>query len=352
MKKFLLLTLMISMFSSLVGCGVTNNENETKVIKDCAGDEVTVPVDVDEVINLVTYGCQVMVGLNFGDYLIGINEDAIESSWMIEMYPNISNIKKYDQEESAESLLMTSADVVLCQEADQARDLRSKGVTALTFSYYSIDDMRVAINMLGELLGENAKAKCDKYLKYLDDSIALVQTQMNGKNIDKETLYYINGVSNKGLYKTAGKGSTNSACAELSYTIFATDTLIESPANVVDSEAILSVDPENIIIGGKYQHVLYEKLINEDVWKNNKAVKDGNIFKVPMGISAWNRYGIEIAIMIPWTTKVVYPEHFDFNILEETIKFYKDFAGYTLSEEQAQYILEGLTPNGEREITN
>jgi iron complex transport system substrate-binding protein len=106
------------------------------------------------------------------------------------------------------------------------------------------------------------------------------------------------------------------------------------------------------MIGGKYQHILYDQLMSTSEWSNNNAVKNGNVFKVPMGISAWNRYGIEIAIMIPWTSAVVYPEYFEYDLVQETIKFYKEFSGYTLSEQQAQYILEGLTPSGEKEITN
>ena len=73
---------------------------------------------------------------------------------------------------------------------------------------------------------------------------------------------------------------------------FSTENLIEFPANKVDSEAILAVNPENIIIGGVYQHVLKDELFNSPEWKFNTAVKEGNIFTVPMGISAWNRYGI------------------------------------------------------------
>jgi iron complex transport system substrate-binding protein len=293
-----------------------------------------------------------MVGLGFGDYLTGINVDAIESAWMPEMYPRINEIQKYDQEASAEILLKANADVVLVQEASQARNLRSKGVTALTFSYYSMEDMRLAITMLGDILGDEATIKCNKYLAYLDANINLVSNALEGALTQKESLYYINGVSNKGLYKTAGKNSTNSVCADLSYTIFATDALIESPANKVDSEAIIAVNPQNIIIGGKYQHVLYDELLNTPEWSNNTAINNGSVFKVPMGISAWNRYGVEIAIMIPWTTAVVYPEYFEYDLVEETINFYREFAGYTLTREQAQYILEGLTPSGQKEITN
>ena len=115
---------------------------------------------------------------------------------------------------------------------------RSKGVTAVTFSYWSLEDMKATIKMLGDILGGDAVEKCNKYIAYLDGNIALVENTLKDKVLEKETLYYINGVSNKGLYKTAGKGSTNSACAQLSHTIFATDSLIESPANKVDSEAI------------------------------------------------------------------------------------------------------------------
>lgn len=354
MKKIMAIFMCIVLLFSLFGCSgfQSTNEIDTKIIVDSAGDEVEIPKDVHTVINLVTYGCQVMVGLGFGDYLTGINFDAIESVWMEEMYPRISKIEKFDQEASAEILLKANADIVFVQEAEQARNLRSKGVTAVTFSYYTIDDMKRTIAMLGEVLGNKAIVKCDKYLEYLDGNIQLVEDALENKVTERESLYYINGVSNKGLYKTTGKGSTNSACAALSYTEFATDSLIESPANMVDSEAILSVDPQNIIIGGKFQHVLYDELLATTEWLNNTAIKNGTVFKVPMGISAWNRYGIEIAIMIPWTSAVVYPEYFEYNLVQETINFYKEFAGYTLSEQQVQYILEGLTPNGEKEITN
>jgi len=87
-------------------------------------------------------------------------------------------------------------------------------------------------------------------------------------------------------------------------------------------------------------------------WSNNDAVENENVFIVPMGISAWNRYGLEIALMITWTSAVIYPEYFEYDLIEETISFYEEFAGYTLTEKQAEYILGGLTPNGEKEITN
>ncbi len=352
MKKIISIFLILAFILCLNGCNQSINTTNTRTITDMAGDKVQIPTEVDEVINLVTYGCQIMAGLDLGEYLVGINGDAIESQWMAEMYPRINDIKTYKYEESAESLLKANADVVITQDAEIARDLREKGVTAVTLSYYTIDEFKGCIRMLGELLGEKADVKCDKYIYYLESNIKLVSSQLEGKLPRRESLYYINGVSNKGLYKTTGKGSTNWECANLSYTDFATATLIESPENKVDSEAILSVNPEKVIIGGKYQHVLYDELMSAPEWKNVSAVKNNNVFKVPMGISAWNRYGLEIALMIPWTSAVVYPEIFEYNIIQETIDFYKEFAGYSLTQEQAEYIVNGLTPRGEIEIAD
>ena len=327
--------------------------SQTRTIIDCAGDKVTVPAEVHTVINLVAYGCQAMTALGLGEYLVGINNDnTIESQWIVDMYPRILEIKQYDPESSAEVLLMADADVVIVENPVQARQLRSKGVTAVTFTYYSIDEVRYAYRMLGDLLCGDAQTQCYAYVDYLDANIARVSGALEGKLVTRETLYYINGVSNKGLYKTTGYGSTNWAEAELSYTNYATSGLIDTSTSYVDAEAILAVNPENIIIGGRWQHVLYDQLMASPEWESNTAVMNGHVFKVPMGISAWNRYGIEIALMIPWTAWVVYPEYFDFDPLYETINFYQQFTGYTLTEEQAGYILNGLTPQGEKEIAN
>ena len=349
MKKIVVFLLLVAMLISITACSANDKKSETRTVIDSAGDTVEIPTEVKTVINCVTYGCQAMIGLGLGDYLIGINEDTIESPWIAEMYPRINEIPHYAFEESAESLLKANADVVFVQEPEIARDLRSKGVTALTFSYFTIDEVKNTISMLGDVLGDPAKEKCSEYISYLEGNIKRVADALEGK-VDKESLYYINGVSNKGLYKTAGNGSTNCECADLSYTIFATAGLIDSPANKVDAEAILAVNPENIIIGGAYQHVLFDELMQTPEWSTNTAVKNGDVYLVPIGISAWNRYGIELALMIPWTSSVVYPETFNFDAVQETIDFYSKFTGYSLTKQQAEYIINGLTPTGEIEI--
>lgn len=346
-KALTITTVCLLFLSSLIGCTNQNKEDGKRLI-DCAGDEVVLPANPKRVINNVIYGGQIMITLGLGDYLIGVNEDIAETPWLDELYPRINQITKYEEHLNAEALLSAKPDVVIVEKRNDAIELRSKGINAVVFKYYSITEFKYAIDFLGKLLNETEKT--DAYINYFDAKTNFVKASLDGKIEKKRSLYYINGVSNKGLYKTTGKGSTNSELAGLSYVEFATDSLISSPQNYVDSEAIIKKNPENIIIGGKYQHLLYKKLYETPEWNNVSALKNDCVFTVPMGIAAWNRYGAEMALMIPWTANVVYPEYTSFDTVKEIQNFYKTFTDCEVSAEHAQYMIKGLMPNGEKEV--
>lgn len=355
MKKIFKITALLLAFviatSSLAGCSFTNNKQETRTIVDITGTEVEIPAEVDEVVNLFSFGCQLMVGLGLGDYLVGISDATFETPWLELMYPTAKEIPTYSDEVSAEALLAVNPDIVFCSDPEQAEDFRSKGITAITFMYLTIDDFKYTINLMGEILGGDAKAKCDAYIDYLDGKIADVADL---KNVvpEKETIYYINGANDRGFYKTGGAGSTTESCTDLSYVDLVTSPLITFPETKVDPEALLATNPQNIIIGGRYQHVLYEEIYQAEEWSQIAAIQNQNVFKIPIGISAWNRYSLETALLIPWTAAVVYPEYYEFDAVAEVINFYKTFLGYELTEQQAEYMIAGLNPNGEKEIAN
>lgn len=45
------------------GCSFTNQKEQTRIIVDITGAEVEISAEVDEVVNLFSFGCQLMVGL-------------------------------------------------------------------------------------------------------------------------------------------------------------------------------------------------------------------------------------------------------------------------------------------------
>ena len=356
-RVIIVLFAFVMVITSMAGCSSSPNNNgngttEKRIIVDLVGDEVEIPAEVHSVVNLVPFGCQIMIGLGLGEYLVGVNEETIETPWLELMYPTVRDIPTYSYEPDAEAVLAANPDIVFCADQETAREFRSKGITAITIMYYAVEDFKRDIELIGEILGGNASEKCNQYLAYFENAVASVDSALKDSLPEKETLYYINGTSDRGFYKTTGAGSTNDEVAQLSYAIYATDGIIESPETKVDSEAILAENPQNVIIGGRWQHVLYDELFASEEWKNIDAIQNGNVFKVPMGMAAWNRYSIEIALMIPWTASVLYPEFFSFDAVSETISFYKEFTGIELSEKQATFIVEGLTPDGNKEIAS
>lgn len=357
MKKFSklisLLVICCILTSSSAGCSSNKDYKEdTRTITDITGEKIEIPTEVTKVVNLFPFGCQIMIGLDLEEYLVGISQDTVETGWIELMCPEMKDIPTYSDEVSAETLLAINPDVVFCSDPEQAKDFRSKGITAVTFMYLSIDELKFTIDLMGEILGGKAEEKCTTYISYIDSKIADVDSALKNVISERETLYYINGAKDRGFYKTGGANSTTEACTDLAYIDLVTSSLITFPETKVDAEAVLATNPQNIIIGGNYQHVLYDEIYQADEWSQISAIKNGNVFKIPMGISAWNRYSLETALLIPWTASVVYPEHYEFDAVQEIINFYKTFTNFELTNQQAEYMIAGLTPDGDKEIAS
>ena len=82
----------IMVASSLSGCNFAKKQGATRTIVDITGAEVEIPAEVDEVVNLFSFGCQMMIGLGLGDYLVGISDATFETQWLELMYPTAKDI--------------------------------------------------------------------------------------------------------------------------------------------------------------------------------------------------------------------------------------------------------------------
>lgn len=321
-------------------------------ITDMAGDCVTLPGRVNTIACTWPSGTQLLITLGLSDVLIAVPADTKEQPWATCIAPEILNLPDCGNDESAESLLNLNADILITTEADVARELRTKGITSITVNYYSVDEMHQAIQLLGSILPAEYETQCIAYLDYLDEQIARVDSALAETVTERKTLYYINGNNNKGLYKTAGADTMNEAWANYAYTEFITSTLLSASETNVDAEAVLAANPEYIVIGGRYQNVLRDELTSTIEWNNIQAVVNGNILTAPLGVSPFDRFGAEFALMIPWLANQVYPDLFEYDAVTEIKNFYTFFSHYDMTDQEAEYILQALMPDGTREIEN
>lgn len=95
-QKLMAITLAIAISAfSMTGCSFTKDKEETRIIVDITGAEVEIPLEVDEVVNLFPFGCQMMIGLDLEEYLVGISQDTFETQWLEMICPESKNIQTY-----------------------------------------------------------------------------------------------------------------------------------------------------------------------------------------------------------------------------------------------------------------
>jgi iron complex transport system substrate-binding protein len=188
-----------------------------------------------------------------------------------------------------------------------------------------------------------------KYNKYLDDHVAMVSERTAALATEvKQSVYYIDGRFNKGIYHTVGTGEIQERWISIAGAKLATARDFQGRDIEIAAEKFLTIDPDIIMIGAQNQAEVYDELISDNVLSELSAVKNGKIYRIPQGIFPWCRTGPEGAIQVVWAGKLLHPDLFaDIDIAVVARGFYKEFYGTDISDEHLQGILNGqLSPGG------
>ena len=344
-RPYLVVVALALLAGGLTGCARPTAPAATRTVVDAAGVTVTIPARVDRIVNLWTSGVQLMVALGLGDHLAGVNTGS-KSEWALYADPALAVVPEFGADVGAEALLATKADVVLLTDATKAADLRSKGGTAVCFRHFTLDTFRANVRLLGDIIGGDAAARAAAYVTYLDDTIREVGTALQSVTTPTR-LYYIDGYGGgRSFYQTIGGGTINAETARAAHTVLVTEGLLDANATQVDAETVIAANPQAIIVGRAAGTGLVERLLAAPEWQSVTAVATGRVFTVPVGIAAWERYGAEIALMIPWLATTIYPTLYAPDMVERTRSFYQTFTGITLTSDQVRLMLAGVGPHG------
>ena len=115
--------------------------------------------------------------------------------------------------------------------------------------------------------------------------------------------------------------------------------------NNLDMEQIYALNPEVIYLSN-FCEASPEDILNNTIegqdWSLIQAVKDGRVYRIPIGIYIWYPPSGDIPLMLKWMATKNYPEIFaDISIEKEISEFFQRFYGYELSDEHIRNILEG-----------
>ncbi len=328
------------------------NNDETNDIKiiDMAGVEVSIPKSPQKIAAVSPSTGDLMIAFGLGDLLDGTYYSTMNNPWAKEIYPNSENFYGYDYDNSVETFVMRNVDLIFIPEPSAAQMLRDHGLNALCvrqFAEKGYDEYVFYFSEMIRQIWENERdvsKRINEWQKDFKEAIDSVKTILdNHPEIEKRTLYYINGEKDRGLgYTDLGK-----SLLETVYNALNIDFICNRfESNRPSVEAVLEINPDLIAIGGIYQKKRLLELYSTEPWNQLKAVKDNKVYNIPVGFVGFEQTCSASALFIYSQANQIYPELFNYDLVELTKDCLKKYFDYELTTAAANNLLNGLFKDG------
>ena len=354
--RILALFLSLAMLFSLSACsgGTGEDKSGTITVTDHAGNEVTVPRDINRIVVCDIYPLPSVLAVFFdsAEKIVGMappSMTAAQNSLLSELYPEILNASTGFIDGTAvnvEELLKLEPDVVFyggTQEIGEA--LKNAGIPAVSVSagkwdYDAIETLNNWILLLSQMFPQNDRY--DKVKSYSANVYDRVQERVKDlSDAERERIFFLFQYNDSAI-TTSGKHFFGQWWADAVGAVNVGEVMESDNSTAVSMEQIYDWNPARILITN-FNASQPADLLNNTVgnwdWSPVSAVQTGQINKMPLGMYRSYTCGVDTPVTLIWMAKTVYPELFaDFDITVETKNYYKDVFGIELTDEQANRI--------------
>ncbi|MGN0373471.1 MAG: ABC transporter substrate-binding protein [Enterocloster sp.] len=354
MKKWIGTLIMGCVIMSLAACANTAEERpaakeakEKIVVTDVRGKAIeldSIPTRVASVARPFPYIFFSVLGEN--DYLVGCNpgtRETYEESMLRYMYPQFEKADTSwvdsDDVVNVEELMKLKPDVVFCYTSRQEEidKMEEAGLTVAAIDQGSAENVEKTIRIVASLYGQEERG--EELIRYMEEMTARTTERLADVDPDDyPSILYIYDDLNVSVSRydhwMVTSGGNNPAVG------------LGGKTADVNMEQILLWNPDIIYIGNFTQlqpsDLLENKLEGTD-WSLLNAVKNKQVYKVPIGAYRWDPAGVETPLMIEWAAKIQYPELFaDVDIKSDVKEFYKTVYDFALTDEMLSEILDDI----------
>ena len=352
----LIVALCISVGVAAPSSDPKDSSERVVTITDMSGDTVTITGEVERIVNLWPAGTSSFFALGAGDLLVGIGSAGSLNEWVELFYPDCVNIAELGGiSPSVEEIIKLEPDLVIIHPSTAssgfAEQIRDVGIPAININFSDYETMAEAYTIVGEILGGEYQEKLNTWCTETEKRITNVRSlTADLAEEDRPVTFYIAGQVDS-MTTTMPADSIFSDWTESAGGIYGT-RLMDVASSDVTAEAIFDLNPDVIIVGGVWQHVITDAIENTDGWKDLKAVKNDRVYTNPYACFNWDRFGLESQVQISYALMVIQPEIAAANdidrefMINEIIDFYKTYTDFTLTKQQAEHMLDGLSPDG------
>lgn len=335
--------------------GEVQTTAEEKIVIDQAGTEVTIPAEVNSIVSggILPYFHTWYVATNSAKEIVGMHPNsynAAENSILSKMAPDILNANTsfvQNGEMNVEELMKINPDVFFEIATDEKSIEQARNAGINTVAIKAIDaaaaEPLATFNSWLKLTGEIASTteRADKFIEI-------------GTTVQNEIYEKIDGLTKEQkpnalmMYQLSEQAITVGG-----KNFFGNQWLNATGANDVaendvtgrkdvNMEQIYNWNPE-IIYLTNFTEIQPEDLYNNTIpgqdWSEVEAVKNKQVYKIPLGIYRWFPPSGDAPLMLKWLASNNQPKLFDYDMNAEIKNYYKDFYGYDVTDEEVEQIL-------------
>ncbi|MER2108434.1 MAG: ABC transporter substrate-binding protein [Solibacillus sp.] len=361
--KFLAATAMSMLL--LAACGGNDEANvsnelelsqESKLIVDELNREVEIPAQLDRVVmgSILPYFSTWYIATNSTDEIVGIHPNSYNAasfSILKDISPSILEAKTNfieNGEVNIEQVLSLEPDVYfeIANQEKTVQKLEETGITTValdtnTTSLNPLDTLNRWLTLTGEVTGTTERpdaiiAEGAANQKLIDETLATA-----GVTEENMPRVMILQYHSDGEISTAGTGMHGNRWLNATGGIdVAAEAGIEG-IKAINMEQVYEMNPDYIFITNFTEtqpEDLKNNIFKGQDWSQVKAVQEGNVYKMPLGIYRWYPPSGDAPLMLKWMAQKLHPELFTYDMNDEVKDYYNRFYNYELSDEQVHGI--------------
>ena len=347
--SFGFLAVLMLLCAVLAGCGSqqASAPKAERVVTDTTGREVHLPGEVKSIAVVPIPWASVAFAVDgSADRIAGMHPSAkksYEKSMLKVLAPGMANAATdfvgQDFSIHMEELgkLNPSAIIVWNYQEDEIAQLEKLKVPTIALKYGTLEDVQQGIRVIGQVFGKEERA--EELVRFQQDIMAYFETKkaaLEGKAKPK-VLY----LRDRDLKVAAGE-TVNTMMIETAGGVNVAKD-VQGQWTPVTMEQVAAWDPDVIILSN-FDPIqpadLFEDKLEGQNWKNIKAVREGRVYKAPIGLYRWDAPCVETPLMIKWIAQKLHPDVFDDYRLRDDLRgFYEKFFAYTLTDADLKMIL-------------
>ncbi|WP_157092468.1 ABC transporter substrate-binding protein [Selenomonas sp. oral taxon 126] len=347
-RRLLALLLVLCTALALAGCGEKQTvSHEERVVTDTTGRAVKLPAEVKSLAIVPIPWASVVYAVDgTGARVAGMHPSAkaaYANSMLKTLSPEMENASTdfvgQDFAIHMEELgkLNPSAIIVWNYQEDEIAQLEKLNVPTIALKYGTMEDLQNGIRVIGQVLGKEERAA--SLVQFQQDTMAYFDGKKAAlADTPKPKVLYLRD----GDLKVAGGAAVNTMMIETAGGVNVAKD-VQGQWTPVTMEQVAAWDPDVIILSNfaPIQPAdLYEDKLAGQNWKNIAAVREGRVYKAPLGLYRWDAPSVETPLMIKWLAQKLHPAVFADYVLKDDLRaFYEKFFSYQLTDADLKEIL-------------